>query len=59
MNRYNMEWYKTLNINQRINLKDNCQLIVGLDFLTLRVLFSTVEIINILYDKLKQMGFNI
>lgn len=48
-----MNWYKTLDINQRINLKDCCNLIVGASWEQLRILFSFREIIDILYNKLK------
>lgn len=54
-----MKWYKTLDINQRINLKDNLELILGATFSGLRLLFSTREIIEMAHYKLKKEGFNI
>ena len=52
-----MKWYKTLSIHQKINLKDSCILIVGLDFVSLRMLFSLKDIIELLHNKLKLEGF--
>ena len=54
-----MKWYKTLDINQRINLKDCCKMIVGLGYAELRVLFSMPQIIDILHNKLKIDGFEV
>jgi len=54
-----MEWYKTLDIHQKINLKEHCNLLVGITFENMRVLFTLPEIINLLYYKLKLEGFKI
>jgi hypothetical protein len=54
-----MEWYKTLNIHQKINLKELCKVIIGIDFSKLLLLFSFQEGINIIYNKLKLEGFDI
>jgi hypothetical protein len=51
-----VEWYKKLNIHQRIYLKDSCEIIVGVSFVNLRSLFSLKEIIELLYNKLKLEG---
>ena len=54
-----MEWYKTLDINQRINLKDCSEMLCGMPYNQLRVLFSMSEIIEILHNKLKIEGFDV
>lgn len=54
-----MNWYKTLTINQRINLKDCCKMIVGIDYDSLRLLFSMRDIIEMLHNKLKLEGFEV
>ena len=54
-----MEWYKTLDINQRINLKHLCSTLVGADWSSLSLLFSYKEKINILHKKLKLEGFDV
>jgi hypothetical protein len=54
-----MEWYKTLNIHQKIYLKALCVDIIGFEFSDLDFMFSFCERINILYNKLKLEGFDI
>jgi hypothetical protein len=54
-----MEWYKTLNIHQKINLKAMSELIIGVEFSKLAFLFSFREIIDIVYNKLRLEGFDI
>ena len=54
-----MEWYKTLDINQKINLKDCCKMICGMTYSQLRLLFSMSEIIDLLHNKLKLEGFDV
>ena len=54
-----MEWYKTLDINTRINLKDSFQLIVGYSFSDLGRLFSFKARIEICHSKLLLEGFNV
>ena len=54
-----MNWYKTLDIQQRINLKELCPLIVGVLFTDLLKLFSFDEVIDILHNKLKLEGFEV
>jgi hypothetical protein len=51
-----MNWYKTLDINQKINLKSITELIVGISWIDLTKLFSFREIIEILEQKLKIEG---
>ena len=49
-----MNWYKTLDINRRIALKECCEMLVGhsfADLIKLRIV-SFVELIEILHYKL-------
>ena len=48
-----VEWYKSLSINQKINLKEMTILICGLDWQTFNCLFTPLERIQIIYNKLK------
>ena len=54
-----MKWYKTLSINQKINLKEFCPIILGIKFEDLGFMFSFKERINIIYNKLQNEGFEI
>lgn len=54
-----MEWYKTLTIWQKINLKECSDLIVGMSFTDMGLFFSFKERIDMLYDKLQKEGFDI
>ena len=54
-----MEWYKTLNIDQKVNLKELCPEILGVGFQELNPLFSFTERIEMLYNKLKFEGFEV
>lgn len=54
-----MKWYKTLSINQRINLKGCSPLITGATFEQLGVLFSFNERIEIIHNKLIMEGFHV
>jgi hypothetical protein len=54
-----MVWYKTLDINQRINLKHCCKMICGMTYEQLRLLFSMKEIIELLHNKLKLEDFEV
>ena len=54
-----MKWYNSLTVNQKINLKENSNLLTGMKFQDMRVFFSLPEIIEILYNKLKLEGFDI
>lgn len=54
-----MNWYKTLNINQRIWLKSNTESIVGIDWENLKYFFGFKYTIEILYNKLKIEGFKV
>ena len=51
-----MEWYKTLTLHQRINLKSLSKLICGIPFEGLTTLFSLEEAIDILYMKMNDYG---
>lgn len=54
-----MNWYKSLDLDQRINLKGLAKSIGGIQFEDLTLLFRLDECIYMLYNKLKQEGFNI
>ena len=54
-----MNWYKSLNIDQKIMLKELCYDITGIDFRELGLMFSFRERIEILYNKLVKEGFEI
>ena len=54
-----MEWYKSLTIEQKINLKDCAGLIVGMTWEDMGKLFSFTERINILHNKLQLEGFDV
>ena len=54
-----MEWYKSLNIEQKINLKDCCNLIVGITWKEMSLFFSFRERVEVLYSKLKLEGFEV
>lgn len=54
-----MNWYKTLTIEQRINLKDLCPIICGAEFSGLVRILGFKLTINTLYEKLKLEGFDV
>lgn len=54
-----MEWYKTLNIHQKINLKHMSKIIGGIDFKDMITFFGLKDTIQLLYNKLKLEGFDI
>lgn len=54
-----MNWYKTLTIEQRINLKDLCPLICGIGFADLIRVLGFKLTINTLHEKLKLEGFEV
>ncbi len=55
-----MKWYKTLTLQQRINLKgDACEMICGMPFSFMTFMFGFRESIELIYNKLKQEGFDI
>jgi hypothetical protein len=47
-----IEWYKSLDVNMRINVKDVFILLTGIDFSRLNFLFSYREKIEIMHQKL-------
>lgn len=47
-----MEWYKTLSIHQKINLKSICSMIVGIEFASMTMLFGLKDSINLIHQKL-------
>lgn len=54
-----MNWYKTLSIEQKINLKDLSQTICGIPFNSLISLFGFKQTINLLHQKLQMEGFQV
>ena len=54
-----MEWYKTLDINAKINAKSCFELLCGVKWEQLSFMFSMQDRIEIMYNKLKMEGFNI
>ena len=54
-----MNWYKTLTVEQRINLKDLSELICGVKYNTLILLFGMRQTIELLHEKLKIEGFDV
>lgn len=52
-----MEWYKTLDLHVRINVKSCCELLTSVSFEQLNLLFTLREKIDILHNKLKMEGF--
>lgn len=54
-----MEWYSTLDINTKINVKECFKLLFGVGFEELSFMFSFQERIDMSYNKLRMEGFNI
>ena len=54
-----MEWYKTLNIQTRINAKECFKLLCGVEFDKIGILLSFRQRIDLMYEKLKLEGFNV
>lgn len=50
------DWYKTLNLNQRLFLKSECKTITGIEFSDAISIFGFFKLIDILYNKLKIEG---
>ena len=50
-----MDWYKTLNIHERINMKEIFIIACGVSWSDLSFLFSMGERIEILYSKLVKL----
>ncbi|MFN5417291.1 MAG: hypothetical protein ACK5B9_09565 [Flavobacteriia bacterium] len=54
-----MNWYKTLTIEQRINLKDLSESICGVRYDFLIRLFGMRQTIELLHQKLELEGFDV
>lgn len=54
-----MDWYKTLTIHQRINLKAMFSIICGFGWSDLSFMFSMRDKINMAFNKLRLEGFDI
>ncbi len=52
-----MTWWKTLQINKKIAIKEHAALICGIEWRDMLRLFSQKEIIVFLYEKLNGFGF--
>jgi|LakMenEpi03Aug12_release.lakeMendotaPanAssembly.Ray.scaffolds.fasta_scaffold1776345_1 hypothetical protein len=52
-----IKWYKTLSVNQRIELKECSNLICGIRWEDFTILFTPRQRIDILYQKLQLEGF--
>jgi len=51
-----IQWYKQLDCNTRINVKEVFVLLTGTSFESLNFMFSYIERIEIMYNKLKLEG---
>lgn len=51
-----LKWYKTLTLNQRINLKDSFEMLCGVGFQELNFMLSLRERITLMYSKLIREG---
>jgi hypothetical protein len=51
-----LKWYTQLTIHQKINLRQICILICGIEWIDLQMFFPFFEGIEILYHKLKKEG---
>ena len=54
-----LNWYKSLSIHQRINLKEVCSLLTGCTWEFLSYFLNMKEKIEVLYNKLKMEGFEV
>lgn len=59
MKNTSLHWYKSLSINQKISLKELSELICGIKWADFNILFSPIERIEILHNKLQIEGFDI
>lgn len=54
-----MNWYKTLDIQTKINAKECFSILFGAEFNQLSFLFTFRERMDMMYNKLKLEGFDI
>jgi hypothetical protein len=54
-----MKWYLTLNINQRINLKECFELLCGVKWEKISSILPMRDRIELTYQKLKMEGFEV
>ena len=54
-----MDWYKKLEINQKINLKEMAKVISGIEWKHLVFFFGMEDAIELLRNKLEQEGFEV
>jgi hypothetical protein len=58
-NENSLKWYKTLSLNQKLELKECAHLLTGMKWEHYTILFSPRQRIEILYNKLKLEGFDL
>lgn len=51
-----LDWYRTLNKEQKIFLRKECATICGVTFADLIKIFTFKEVIQLVFDKLKQVS---
>jgi hypothetical protein len=54
-----MNWYRTLDLHQRINLKELSETICGVRFESMVMLFGLKDSLDLLHEKLKIEGFQV
>ncbi len=54
-----MDWYKTLDMNQRINLKELTDIICGMPFTFMVKVFGLKEAIFHIHSKMRIEGFDV
>lgn len=54
-----MEWYLSLTIHQRINMKGIAKMITGVSWSDMGIFFNIKERIEIIHGKLKDEGFGV
>ncbi|MCB1144897.1 MAG: hypothetical protein KDK54_21800 [Leptospiraceae bacterium] len=57
--RKHMIWYRSLDILQKINLKESSNILIGVEFSSLGKLLTFDNRIEILYNKLIKDGFEL
>lgn len=51
-----LDWYRTLNKEQKIFIRQECGAICGVTFADLIKIFTFKEVIHLVFDKLKQVS---
>ena len=58
-NQESIDWYKGLDLNQKINLKDCFKLLCGVDFDKIGKILSFKQRICLMHSKLRAEGFEV